>query len=130
MSADMLGQAWSGGIIQRRDRIPAAERDFIKHARAGEWPTGTSLADFVQSLQAAIIDETGGIFLDRSERGSLELTFISSLESVQGPAGSGWVMVGFDVDYGWWTTAFQPVDGPRYVVDRSTSGVGRWIKAP
>lgn len=130
VSSDMVRKLWSGGVVKPRDRLPAGERDYIKHARAGEWPESTTIADFLRTIRESILLDDGGIFIDQSDRNSLELTFISFLPHCRGLLGSGWVLVGFDVDYGWWTTAFQPVDGPRYVTDRTRSGVGRWLTPP
>lgn len=130
VSSDIISQSWPGGVIRSGARIPSAERDYIRHGLAGEWPIDTTLADFVRGLREATIDQNGAIFLDRTERGTWSLTFISKLDRYRGPRGSGWILVGFDVDYGWWTVAFQPIDGPAYVATRSQSGVGRWLKAP
>lgn len=127
----MTGQTWSGGIIAAGDAIPTAERDFILHARINqEWPTGTSLNEFIESLRSAVLDPDGGVFLAPSSRGGYELTFIARKANLRGPSGSGWILVGYEVDDGWWMAGFQPSSGMNYVEGRTRLRSGRWLKSP
>lgn len=119
-----------GRTLRGREQLPAAERDYLKHAVGlQEWPSGISPRQYVESLRAAVLDVDGGIFLARVGP-HWGLTFAARSGPWRGPHGGDWIIVGYGVDYGHWTTGFQPRDGLARYVDEARRGIGRWLQEP
>lgn len=123
------GLVWGGRVMHADDRLPNGQVHYLKHVMIGqEWPPGTRVGQYVESLRRAIRDPRGGIAID-SRFGFVRLTFVARSFAYQGPAGGEWILVGYTVDYGSWVTGYQPDNGLRRVVlDESKDG--RWLRRP
>ncbi len=122
---------WQGRILTGAEQLPSADAHYLRHVVAGgEWPSGTTLSDYVDDLRAAILNPDGGILVEEVF-GTLRLTFFSPSGERSGPNGGEWIVVGYSVDYGYWTTGFQlPGRIDAYLsraVDRYTQ---RWLREP
>ena len=109
--------------------MPPDVRHWLLHVVVRrEWPDGTTLAAYVESLRAVILDPDSGIFINWYAR-DLSLGFIRESREFRGPDGYDWVLVQYRVSIGHWTTGYQPRDG---LGDMSGSDWGRiaWLRRP
>jgi hypothetical protein len=90
---ELAGMVWQGTVLRGRDRLPPAERHYLKHVvRRREWPSGTSLADYLRSLSEIILDPTSGVFTSLYE-GAPQLGIIREARELRGPDGHEWVVI-------------------------------------
>jgi hypothetical protein len=62
----LRGQVWDRQVLTARTRIPADARHWLLHACVnGEWPDGTLLSDYVDSLRQVILDPESGVFINQ-----------------------------------------------------------------
>lgn len=125
----LSGLEWQGRTLHRSDRISAAERHYLRHAVVRqEWPLGTSLTDYIESIRYMVQDDRSGVFTSRY-RGRQQVGFVRWSPELQGPDGSAWVLVEYRVGVGHWVTAYQPQEGLRAL--RSTEREDlRWLQQP
>ena len=101
-SADMAGSSWHGKIIASNDRLPNDIRHYLRHVTAREeWPVNTTLDEYIHSLSDAILDQRGGICIDKFQS-TWRLTFFSRSVRWQGPGSGGWILVGYNQGHGHW----------------------------
>ena len=93
-----------------------------------EWPEGTTLERYIQSLRTLIFDAESGVLVN-SYKGELSLAVIRESRDLQGPGGSAWALVQYRVATGHWTTGFQPVDGLDEIT-KADWGRVLWLRRP
>jgi hypothetical protein len=123
----LVGMLWQGHLLRGRDRITSAERHYLRHVvQREEWPPGTSLADYVGSAQAVVLDPTSGVFTNRYQ-GFWQLGVVRDSGSLKGPAGGAVVLVQYRVALNHWTTVHQLRRG---LVDLALSAMQdeRWLR--
>lgn len=124
------GVIWQGQRLAGNATISTELAHFLRHVVGGqEWPSGTSFGAYVVSLQAAIADPEGRILLDRLH-GFWRLTFFAASGRHRGPFGGDWIVVGYSVDYGYWTTGFQTAEVPDDYRQLIGSEEQRWLGEP
>lgn len=110
--------------------LPPAEAHYLRHVVVGrEWPSGTSLADYVLSLREVVLDQRSGVMTSRYE-GTWQLTVVRRAGLYQGPAGFEWILVDYRVDTGHWVTGFQPRGGLEVVEQDPRRTDVRWLQRP
>ena len=125
----LAGIRWRGRLLNGNDRITAAERHYLEHVvQVQEWPSGTSLQQYLDSIQAVILHQRSGL-LTCQYYGQLQLSILRRAHNLQGPDGHPWVLVEYRVELGYWVTAFQPRDGLR-VLRGSARTEARWLQRP
>lgn len=125
----LRGLIWNGLPLAASTRIPADARHWLLHVRVNrDWPDGTTLLGYVQSLRTLILDPESGVFTN-SYKGELSLGVIRSSRELRGPGGSAWVLVQYRVATGHWTTGFQPVDGLDEIT-KADWGRVQWLRRP
>jgi hypothetical protein len=125
----LQGQVWQGQTITTKTRLPPAVRHWLLHARVNaEWPVGTTLHQYVESLRQVILDPDSGVFVNRY-RGALSLGVIRQTRDLHGPGGYDWILVQYRVATGHWTTGFQPADGLDEIDAPEWEDV-RWLRRP
>jgi hypothetical protein len=108
---ELAGVRWQGRELRGSDRLPPAERHYIKHVLVHrEWPVGTSLANYIASLRALILDPSSGVFTSQYQ-GVAQLGVIGEAGELRGPNGLDLVLVEYRVVTGHWVTAYQPEHG-------------------
>lgn len=123
----LAGIVWRGRVLTGTDRLPSAERHFLRHVvRAREWPSGTSLSDYMESIREFILDDTSGVYTS-IYRGALQLGVIRRAGRLRGPEGADWVLVEYRLAIGHWTTAYQPSLGLRELAIPQRGGL-RWLR--
>lgn len=125
----IAGLWWRGRRIRSNERIENADAHFLRHVVARhEWPIGTTFAQYISSLRPAVEDPEGGIVVDRIH-GQWRLSFMARAYGATGPLSGGWILVGYPVKYGYWSTSFQPKNGLRHFTLNEAEGE-RWIRYP
>ena len=126
---DLTGIRWWGVVLRGSDRLPPAERHYLKHVvRLREWPPGTSLGAYLRSLEAIIRDATSGIFTSLYQ-GEAQLGVMRESRQFRGPEGFDWILVEYRVTTGHWVTGYQPRGGLRDLESAMRSDL-RWWREP
>ena len=127
--SDLAGLVWQGRVIKATDRLRPDHRHFLKHVVIDqEWPAGTSLQAYVDSVSRVIRDPTSGVFANRY-LGAWSLGIIRESRDLRGPGGHDWVLVQYRLGWGHWVTAFQPDMGLDEVLKPRWDDV-RWLRRP
>ena len=125
------GLEWEGRILKRTDVLSALEVHYLRHVvKQREWPPGTTLLAFPESVRAVILDPDSGLALSRWGGYEWHLTVVRESRNLRGPFGGDWIVVEYRLGDGFWTTAFQPERGlPSFLGDRRRSNL-RWLLVP
>ncbi len=108
---EMAGLVWKGKPLEVGERLPADEWHFVKHVLARqEWPEGTSLDEYLESLRAVIRNPESSIMVSRYQGIYWQIAFIAESGRWRGVGGSDFILVEYRDGYGFWITGFQPVD--------------------
>lgn len=125
----VAGLSWQGRTIRSNDRLENSVVHFLRHTVVQrEWPEGTTLDGYAASLRQAIQDPEGGIAIERQHQ-QWQLSFISRAYAAAGPDSGGWILVGYPLEYGYWSTGFQPDLGLRRITLNDSEGE-RWLCKP
>lgn len=125
----IAGLPWRGRVVQGSDLLSPAEMHYLWHVvQNGEWPTGTPLAEYVDSIRRVVLDPTSGIFTNRYHA-ELSLGVVRETRELRGPRGNEWVLVQYRVSRGYWMTAFQPNLGLDELSGPEWSDI-RWLQQP
>lgn len=126
----LSGLSWHGRVLTGSDPLGVAEAHYLRYVVVGrEWPTGTSMSEYVSSLVNAILDEFGPVLLD-IKLGVPRLSFFSQTNPDQRQRENDWILVGFDVHYGYWTTGFRTLIDPEAYRQQLPSALRRWLHPP
>ncbi len=125
----LRGQMWQGQPVIGNTRLPPTVRHWLLHVQVKrEWPLGTSLAGYVDSLRQVVLDPDSGVFVN-TYSGEISLGIMRESRDLRGPDGYGWILVRYRVATGHWTTGFQPEAGLDEV-SKSDWGHVRWLRGP
>lgn len=128
------GLTWQGRTYASNERVPNGLRHYLLHVvGTPEWPAGTTIPEYEQSLAAAVREADAAMHLSLSRSALWQLHFFTPSRRWRGPAGAGYILVGYPLNYGWWSTGFQ-VELPQGHADAQLlSGKwqgGRWLRLP
>ena len=125
----IAGLVWQGQIVQGSALLSPAVKHFLWHVVAnGEWPAGTTLTEYVDSVRRVVLDSTSGVFTNRYH-GELGLGVVRESRDPRGPRGNEWVLVQYRVSRGYWMTAFQPNLGLDELSEPGWEDI-RWLQQP
>jgi hypothetical protein len=124
---EMAGVIWRGKSLQVGERLPADEWHFVKHVLVRrEWPEGTSLDEYLESLRSVVRNPESGIMISKYQGIYWQIAFVAESGQWHGVGGNDFILVEYRVGYGFWITGFQPVDLQRQLqVYRSDM---RWLR--
>lgn len=127
----LAGIEWQGRILRGSDRLAPAEAHYLRHVVVRqEWPVGTSLSEYLRSIEQVVLDERSGVLVGQYQvDGNWQLTVVRRSGSPRGPGGFDWIVVDYRVATGHWVTAFQPEEG----IERIQGGErkdSRWLRPP
>lgn len=104
---ELAGMIWQGRMLKGSDRLPPSERHYLKHVlRRQEWPGGTNLAEYLDSLRATVLGSRTRVFASRY-LGEAQLGVVGPSAAWQGPGGGRWIMVEYRPATGHWVTGYQ-----------------------
>lgn len=62
----LSGLVWNGKVLKGSDLLPPGEAHYLRHVVAqGEWPEGTTLSEYYQSLERVVRDENSKILVSK-----------------------------------------------------------------
>jgi hypothetical protein len=123
----LAGTEWRGVTLKGSDRLPPAERHYLRHVRKlQEWPVGTSLEEYIESVRRIVRDPRSGVFTSQYQ-GALQLGIIRRSGDLRGPGGFSWILVEYRLRTGHWTTAYQPDDSEGALATQRREGL-RWLR--
>ena len=123
------GIVWRGRTLRGRDQLPPAEAHYVRHVLARpEWPTGTTLFEFLHIIEQVVRDESGAVLLSKYA-GRLQIGFLTRTGYWKGPEGEDWTLVDFRHETDHIATAYQ-VTSPERVAHQSQRSDVQWLKHP
>lgn len=124
----LAGIEWKGKVLTGEERLPWDVVHYLRHKR--EWPEGTSFRRFLASIGDLVLDPATGIAVFRWQNRVWHLAFMRRSEKLRGNGGFEWVVLDYDVEAGYWTTAFQ-VKRLEDLTQSSLRRAGfRWLSLP
>jgi hypothetical protein len=106
-----------GEPMQPGDRLPPAEAHYLRHCVAQrEWPSGTTLLGYLDSIARLLRDPASRFFVGRYQS-AWQCGAVGSNRILRGPEGKAWILVDYRLITGHWVTAFQWGFGPEAVGD-------------
>lgn len=124
-----VGETWRGRTLVEGETAPVAEAAYFEHVLArGEWPEGTTLADYLRSLRDVLLDHDGGAFLARW-KGKDRIGAARRSASLRGRGGGEWIVVVYDPETRHWTCGWQPAEGLATISGGDWSDVS-WLRVP
>lgn len=125
----LTGVPWRGRRLTGVDRLPPAEVKYLWHVLTRqEWPAGTTLLAYLNSIRDVVLDSASGVFTCRYQ-GIWSLTIVRESGELRGPRGHEWLLVQYRVGRGHWTTAFQLEQGLAELQRPQWSDI-RWLRQP
>jgi acetolactate synthase regulatory subunit len=74
---------WQGRIVTRSDRLSVLDAHYLKHViKRGEWPQGTTLEEYTESIRAVVQDPNSGIMASWL-RGRWRLNFMANVPEMR-----------------------------------------------
>lgn len=127
----LAGLTWQGRVLRGRDRLSSAEVHYLRHvAVRGEWPTGTSLEQYLHSARTVIGDPATGVLVSRYDKVYWQLTAVRLSGDLKGPQGYDWVAVEYRLETGYWVTAYQPEGGLAGITGNPRRQEQQWLRSP
>uniref|UniRef100_A0A831WYQ1 Uncharacterized protein n=1 Tax=Thermorudis peleae TaxID=1382356 RepID=A0A831WYQ1_9BACT len=127
---ELAGIVWKGQVLGGSMMLPPAERHYIKHVLLRrEWPEGTTLEDYKESIRAVVLDPASGLATRRYEGRAWQLTVVRRNGALRGPADHEWILVDYRVETGHWMTSYQFSEDPQVERRRQATEV-RWLRRP
>ena len=126
----LAGAVWQGRTLRGSDRLPPAELKYLWHVLTRrEWPDGTTLHQYVESIRQVILDPCCGGFVSRFQ-GEWQLGLVRDSGDLRGPNGSSWILIEYRLVTNHWVTAFQPhIALAQEVANAKREGL-RWLRRP
>jgi hypothetical protein len=126
----LAGLTWQGRTLTGRDRLPPAEVHYLAHVVVGqEWPPGTTLADYLDSIRGVVLDPRSGVLTSRLY-GEWQLAVVRRSGPLRGPQGYEWLMVEYRVSITSWATAHQLRAGLSAITQSPNRQGVRWLRQP
>lgn len=125
------GWEWEGQSVRAGEYLDRSAAKFLRHVEFGqEWPTGTTLEQYLSSLGSAVRNPNGGIYLEWFDeaRDAWRLAFVARSGRRRGPGGDAHILVTFLADEARWLTGFQPPRALAYLTRYQGERAGRWLR--
>lgn len=123
----LAGFEWNGEILKGSSMMPPGVAHYLRHAVVGrEWPDGTSIEGYFESLRNIIVDKTSGIIVHKIGN-EWQIGFINQSGKWQGIEGGDIIFVEYRVSTAHWVTGYQPKDIDKIFSDPKWSEL-RWIR--
>lgn len=122
----IAGLMWNGKMLQKGDMISPEDAHYLKHVVVnGEWPMGTTLREYSNSLREIIQNPKSSIFISKFNE-NWQIGFVGRSGKWQGENGFSHIFVEYRVKYSYWVTGFQP----KYLSEQiyKNREVIKWLK--
>lgn len=130
VDAEVGGHYWIGRVVMPGEWMDRRDAKYLKHVVGlGEWPDGTTVEEYMQSLFEALMDPGAGLAIER-DVGSWKLTFAARSRQWRGPLGGPYIVVPFLPEKDLWLTGFQPEQGLTTIERHWRTAGGRWLRTP
>ena len=87
----VAGLVWQGRVLAGRDMLTPVEVHYVWHVlKREEWPAGTTLGQYVQSIRDVVLDPDSGVFTHRYGT-EWQLGVVRESRNLRGPRGADWV---------------------------------------
>jgi hypothetical protein len=117
-------------LINENDLLSSSNFHYLLHVRfRREWPIGTTKEAYEQSIRTVINDPERGILVSRYRDRGWQLAFVRRSGEFEGPRENAWILVEYNLNYGFWTTAFQPEEGLAHL-ERPEREDAKWLRRP
>ncbi|MCE5209845.1 MAG: phage head morphogenesis protein [Chloroflexi bacterium] len=128
ISTMLAGQIWEGKVLQKGEFIKPDVAHYLKHVTVSkEWPEGTNLEEYLQSLKNIVEDPNSDIFISKYND-AWQVGFVGKSGKWQGAKGNSFIFVEYKVKYGYWVTGFQPKDIETQVLNYKEREILKWIR--
>jgi len=125
---ELEGLTWRAMALRRGDRIPSADRHYLKHVGVHqEWPVGTTLQEYLETARRVVLHSEAGIMASLFG-GTWRLSFLLEAPVVGAHHGSAWVVVEYQVALGHWWSVYRPWNGPAQLVQDKRREEVRWLR--
>lgn len=109
--------------------LPPAEVHYLRHVIVQkEWPEGTTLEEYVQSIREAVLNPEAGVFVNRFENQEWQLSVVAPTGRWLGPRGREWTLVEYRLSIGHWVTAYQLSDTWDMIAGQPQRSDVRWLR--
>lgn len=124
----LAGMTWGDKVLRGSDRLSPAEVHYLWHAvKRKEWPAGTTIEGYIDSLRKVIRDPNTGIFVSKFSD-VWQLGFVGRSGELRGIGGKEFVIIEYRTGYGHWTTGYQPVSIDDVMSDLRRTEIS-WLRA-
>lgn len=119
--------SWNGKTLKGSDFLPPGEAHYLRHVVAKrEWPTDTTIEDYIESNRSIIRDKQTEIFVSKFS-GTWQIGFVGESRKWRGPEGGEFVIIEYRVDTKHWITAFQP-ENIEEILNQKRRSKLRWLR--
>lgn len=127
---ELAGVQWRGQVLRGSTMLPPAERHYVKHVLLRrEWPEGTTLDAYLESIREVILDPASGVATRRYEGKAWQVAVVRRSGFWRGPRGRDWILVDYRLETGHWQTAYQFEGDPGQLLRTKASDL-RWLRRP
>lgn len=105
----LSGISWQGNVVKGSDMLGAGIVHYLRHVVAyQEWPVGTSVDDYYQSIKEVALDKQSQLFVSRYH-GVLQVGIVRESGKFAGPGSKGIFFMEFRAETRHVVTARKPV---------------------
>lgn len=123
----VAGLVWKGKMLKGSDMLPPGEAHYLRHVvDQKEWPEGTTLEEYYQSLEEVIRDDNSGILISRFS-GEWQAGFLGYSGSWRGEKGYNYIWVDYRISTRHWVTGLQLSD-LKIILDSARRTEARWLR--
>jgi hypothetical protein len=96
----LAGISWQESVLTGADRLSPAVVHYLWHViKRREWPTGTTLPEYLSGLREVVLDPSSGVVAFKYQ-GAPQLGVFRESDELRGPMGQEWVLVQYRVSLG------------------------------
>ncbi len=97
----LAGLVWRGQVLEGSTLLPPVERHYLKHVLVQrEWPEGTTLERYTESIRAVVLDPASGVATRCYEGRAWQLSIVRRSGALRGPADHQWILVDYRPETG------------------------------
>lgn len=127
----LSGFVVNGNPLEDDDELASPDFHYLLHVIVRrEWPESTTKEEYERSIRDVITDPETGVYVSRYKDQGWQLAFFRGSKGLEGHGGGEWVLVEYNLNRGYWTTAFQPRMGRDHLDQDLEREDGKWLREP